>query len=131
MQGIPAAEQRLILDGVELQDWHTLAHHSIAAGSEVHLVLRLPPSPAERAAEREVAKQQALLEAERARALAKQHSTKASGGGSIQGRGDGTISTPLLPTPASVDTSARARIDTMMSAPTSGAQCPNCWSVPL
>ncbi|CAJ1353278.1 unnamed protein product [Effrenium voratum] len=40
-EGIAPDQQRLIFEGVQMLDWHTLAFYEIADKSELHLVLRL------------------------------------------------------------------------------------------
>jgi hypothetical protein len=47
--GIPVDEQRLVLSGNELKDWRTLADYRISGKSDLHLVLRAPPTGEERA----------------------------------------------------------------------------------
>ena len=47
--GIPVDEQRLVLSGNELKDWRTLADYRITGKSDLHLVLRAPPTGEERA----------------------------------------------------------------------------------
>ena len=48
-QGIPVDEQRLMHKSAELEDGKTLAFYGITSESELHLVLRLPSTPQEKA----------------------------------------------------------------------------------